>query len=161
MKVFLVLLPSSFFLPSAFFVVFFDRRERTRRRAERFAIVEQGQIAHVQRQRAARALFVDDHGDGAAFHAFAEADAAAAGEARVGEPFQHRVAIILHPGTAGPRAADQRSALISRSNSSFVAGPMCFLHTAPLRPMTYDVGRPQSGPCASSSAGTSRPTSTG
>ena len=58
-------------------------------------MIEERQIAHVQRQRAARALLIDHDRDRAAFDAFAEADAATAGEARVREPFQHREGIIL------------------------------------------------------------------
>ena len=58
-------------------------------------MVEERQIAHVQRQRAARTLLVDDDGHGTSFDTFAETNAAAAGEARVREPFQHPETIIL------------------------------------------------------------------
>ena len=76
-------------------------------------MIEQRQIPHVQRQRAAGTLLINDDGDRAAFHAFAEADAATAGEARVGEAFQHL------------KGSYYRSALISWSTCSFVTGPMC------------------------------------
>ena len=68
------------------------------RRAKRFAVIEERKIAHVQRQRAAGALLVDDDGYRASFDAFAETNAAAASEARVREPFQHPEAIILQEG---------------------------------------------------------------
>ena len=58
-------------------------------------MIEQRQIANVQAQRAPRAFLIDDDGDGASLDAFTKADAAAACEARVCEPFQHPVAIIL------------------------------------------------------------------
>ena len=77
-----------------FFVLFFFGRAQAGRRAERFAVVEQRQIAHVQRQHAARRLLVDDDGDRTAFDAFAEGDAATAGESCVRESFQHRLRII-------------------------------------------------------------------
>ena len=78
-----------------FFVFGLFGGQQPRRRAERFAVVEERKIAHVQRQRAARALLVDDDGYGASFDAFAETNAATACEARVREPFQHPEAIIL------------------------------------------------------------------
>jgi hypothetical protein len=81
--------------PLRFFVFGLFGRQQPRRRAKRFTMVEERQIAHVQRQRAARALLVDDDGYGASFDAFAETNAAAASEARVREPFQHPEAIIL------------------------------------------------------------------
>ena len=62
-------------------------------------MIEQRQITDVKRQRAAGAFLIDDHGDRAAFHAVAKADAAAAGQARVSEAFQHPEAIILQSGT--------------------------------------------------------------
>ena len=58
-------------------------------------MVEERQIAHVQRQRAARTLLVDDDRHRTSFDTFAETNAAAAGEARVREPFQHPEVIIL------------------------------------------------------------------
>jgi hypothetical protein len=76
------------------FVLFFFGRAQTRRRAQRLAVVEQRQIAHVERQHAPRRLLVDDDGDRAAFDAFTEGNAAAAGESRVGKAFQHRAQII-------------------------------------------------------------------
>ena len=78
-----------------FFVFGLFGGQQPRRRAEGFAMVEERQIAHVQRQRAARPLLVDNDGDGTSLDAFAETNATAACEARVCEPFQHPVAIIL------------------------------------------------------------------
>ena len=72
------------------FVLFFVRRQRPRRRAQRLAVVEERQIADVERQRAPRRLLVDHDRDRAAFDAVAEADAATASQTRVREPFQHR-----------------------------------------------------------------------
>src|SRR5690348_5656826 len=72
--------------PSAFLFVFLvDRRAEARGRAQRFAVVEHGQVAHVQRQPARRRLLLDHHGDRAAFHALAEADTASAAETCVRE----------------------------------------------------------------------------
>jgi hypothetical protein len=79
----------------AFFVFRFFRRQEARRRTQRFSMIEQREIANVERQGAARTLFVDDDGDGTSFHAFAKSDAAATSEARVREPFQHPETIIL------------------------------------------------------------------
>src|SRR5205823_5848574 len=50
-----------------FFEFFFFRRTESRRGAQRFAIIEQRQVAHVQRERAGRRLLVDDHRHRAAF----------------------------------------------------------------------------------------------
>ena len=72
-----------------FFVLFFFGRAETGGRAECFAVVVERQVAHVERQRAGRRLLVDDHGHRAAFDAFTEGDAAAAGESRVRESLQH------------------------------------------------------------------------
>src|SRR5436190_16572217 len=77
-----------------FLELFFFRRAEARGRTERFAVVEQRQIAHVKRQRARGGLLVDDHGDGTAFDALAEGDAASAGEPTVREPLQHFRIII-------------------------------------------------------------------
>src|SRR4029079_19040382 len=59
-----------------FFVLFFFGRAQASRRAERFALVEQRQITHVQQQHAARRLLVDNDSDRTAFDAFAEGNAA-------------------------------------------------------------------------------------
>src|SRR3954453_1324520 len=77
-----------------FLELFFFRRAEARGRTERFAVVEQRQIAHVKRQRARGGLLVDDDGDGTAFDAVAEGDAASAGEPTVREPLQHFRIII-------------------------------------------------------------------
>jgi hypothetical protein len=58
-------------------------------------MIEERKIADVKSQRTARTFFVDDHSDGTAFDAFAKANTATTSEARVREPFQHPVAIIL------------------------------------------------------------------
>ena len=65
-----------------FFELFFFGWAEPRRRAECLAVVEQRQIAHVQRERAGRRLLIDDDRDRAAFHAVAECDAAAASQPR-------------------------------------------------------------------------------
>ena len=81
--------------PLRFFVFGLFGGQQPSRRTERFAVVEDWKIAHVERQRAARALLVDDDGYRTSFDAFAKTNAAAACEARVCEPFQHPEAIIL------------------------------------------------------------------
>src|SRR5881392_3811661 len=72
-----------------FFEFFFERRERTRRRTQRFTIVVQRKPGDVDAERARRRLLVDDDRDRAAFDAVAERQAAAASETRVWEPLQH------------------------------------------------------------------------
>ena len=72
-----------------FFELFFFRRAETRRWTQRFPVIEQGQIAHVQRKRAGWRFLVNDDGDGTAFDALSERDAAAAGKPGVREPLQH------------------------------------------------------------------------
>jgi hypothetical protein len=49
-------------------------------------VIEERQVAHVQRERAPGSLDVDDNRDRAALHTFAETDAATAGEVCVREP---------------------------------------------------------------------------
>ncbi len=71
------------------FVILFDRREQARWGPKRLTVIEQREIADVKRRQAAWRLGFDDHGDGAAFHTFAKADATSAGKARVSETFQH------------------------------------------------------------------------
>ena len=73
----------------AFFVVLFDWRQQARWRAQRLAVIEERQVADVKRQRASGRFFLEDDGDRAAFHAFAEPDATSAGKTRVSEAFQH------------------------------------------------------------------------
>src|SRR4029079_3500339 len=68
-----------------FLELFFFRRAEAGRRAKRFAVIVERQIAHVKRQRAGRRFLVDDDGDRTAFDAVAERDAAAAGEPSVRE----------------------------------------------------------------------------
>ena len=92
-----------------------------RRGTQRFTVVEQRQVANVQRQRAGRRLLVDDDGHWTAFHALAECDAAATGKPRVRESFQHR-----------PRSYHHRSALIVFSKSSFDPRPVCFMQILPV-----------------------------
>ena len=77
------------------FVFGFFRREQARGGAERLAMIEERKIADVKCQRAAGTFFVDHHRDRAAFDALAKANTATTSEARVREPFQHPVAIIL------------------------------------------------------------------
>jgi hypothetical protein len=58
-------------------------------------MIEERKIADVKRQRAAGTFFVDHYRDRTAFDALAKANTATTSEARVREPFQHPVAIIL------------------------------------------------------------------
>src|SRR5499427_1117339 len=73
-----------------FFEFFLFRRHEPRRRTQRFAVVEERQIPHVERQRAGRRLLVDDDGDRTAFDTLAERNPAAASQPRVRESLQHR-----------------------------------------------------------------------
>jgi hypothetical protein len=75
-------------------------------------------------------LDVDDNGNGTAFDAVTKCETATAGETRVCEPLQHS------------RRSYYRSALISRSNCSFVAGPMCLRQIVPSRAMKNVIGTP-------------------
>src|SRR5438067_2532948 len=69
---------------SAFlFELFFFGRAEPRRRTQRFAVIEQREIAHVQRQRAAGRFLVHDDGDGTPLDAFPKRDPAATGQPRV------------------------------------------------------------------------------
>jgi hypothetical protein len=72
------------------FEILFDRRQQPRRGTQRLAMIEQRQIAHVNRQWAAGTFLIHHHRDGAALDTFPEANPAATGEARVRKPFQHR-----------------------------------------------------------------------
>src|SRR5450830_778488 len=54
---------------SLFLVLFFCGRVEPGRRTQRLAVIEERQIAHVQRERAARRLLVHDHSDRTAFDA--------------------------------------------------------------------------------------------
>src|SRR5687768_7647564 len=83
---------------------------KTRRRTQRFAVVVERQVAHVERQRARRRLRVDDHRDRTSLDALAERDAAATGQACVRESLQHSAVIISRgrtecPASEGPTAA--------------------------------------------------------
>jgi hypothetical protein len=53
-------------------------------------MIEERQIAHVERQRAAWTFLFDHHRHRAALDAFTESDPAATGETRVREALQHR-----------------------------------------------------------------------
>jgi hypothetical protein len=59
------------------------------RRSKRFAVVVQGQIAHVEQRSAGRRLFVDHDGDRASLDAVAKRDAATTGETRMSKPLGH------------------------------------------------------------------------
>src|SRR3954447_14925283 len=113
-----------------FFVLFLSRETRTRRRTKRLAIIVERKSRDVNRERTAGRLHVDDNGDRTAFDAVAKGKTATAGEARVCEPLQH------------VGRSYYRSALISRSNCSFVAGPMCFRQIVPSRAMKNVIGTP-------------------
>src|SRR5439155_5085215 len=128
------------------------------RRTQRFAMVEQRQIAHVQRQRARRRFLVDHDRDRAALDAFAESDATTAREMGVSKSFQHATCIISRDPSA---ARYQRSALISRSNTSFPVKPVCVAQIFPCREITTLTGMPTMGPKASCTSSWSRPWSTG
>src|SRR5258706_7159251 len=93
---------------SFFFELFFLGRTQARGRPECFAIVEHRQIPHVKGQRTDRRLLVDDHDDGTALDAFAERDAAATGQPRVGESLQHRAIIPRERARAEPRSTLQK-----------------------------------------------------
>src|SRR5580704_13791102 len=77
-----------------FFELFFLGRSKPGGRAERFTVIENRQIAHVQRQDTSRRLLIHDNRHGTALDAVAKHDAAAAGKARVRESLQHLAAII-------------------------------------------------------------------
>src|SRR5260370_2330628 len=104
-------------------------------RGERLAIVEQRQIAYVQRDRAGRRFRFDDHRHGTAFDALAERDAAPTSEPRVRESL-HRLKSYHAP----------RSALISCSKVSFFDRPRCLEQTFPSREIRNVTGRPNIGP---------------
>src|ERR1043166_4111621 len=123
-----------------FFEFFFFGGTQAGRWAERLAVIKQRQVSHVERERASRRFFVDDHGHRTALDAVAERDAAAAGEPRVRE--------ALHWG--GSYHAPARSALISCSNVCLPDRPTCFEQILPSREMTNVTGRPNIGPNAAS-----------
>ena len=143
----------------------FLEREEAGWRAERFAVVEYGQVLNVQAEAAPGRLHVHDDRDGAAFDAFTEAYTASAGEARVCESLQHARIISLGAVSAWPPSGGRPGlysrALISRSNCDFVAIPECFLAILPSRPMITDTGMPKSGPKASCTSSRPLPTSSG
>ena len=109
-------------------------------------MIEDGQIADVQGERAAWTFLVDDHGHGTAFNALAESDATSAGETCVRKALQHL-----------GRSYYNRP-VISRSSISFVTGPMCFMQIEPLRSTRNVVGSAQSGPNAFSNPSCARKT---
>src|SRR5450759_2895267 len=144
-----------------FFELFLDRRTEASRRAERFAVVVERKTGNVNGLGARGGLLLDDDGHGTAFDAVAERQAASAGETRVRESLQHLARLYyMKARAARPRGAarrrrvprkrragvwggaprDQSSALISRSNCAFVAGPRCFVQIDPSRAMKNVVG---------------------
>ena len=131
---------------SFFFELFFFARTEPGRRTQRLAVIEQRQIAHVQRQRARRRLLVDDDRHRAALDAFAERDAATAGEPRVCEILS---ACDLHHITRRVAGRAQSSALISRSKTSLPVRPVCVAQIFPSREITTLTGMPTIGPYAS------------
>jgi hypothetical protein len=147
-----------------FFEVCVEDGTETRRGAQGFATVVQRQILHVERIDAAGRGRVDHNGDGTAGSAFTKGEAAAAGETRVSETFQHRLHESYYntPETLGSVSGASRrvrynSALISFSNTAFGARPMCFWHTRPSRLMMNEAGMPHSGPYASCTSSRPRP----
>ena len=79
----------------AFFLeLFFFTRSEPGGWAQRFAIIEDGQIAHVQRKSTRRRFLIDDDRDRAALDAFAKRDATTARKTGVCKTFQHSTWII-------------------------------------------------------------------
>ena len=88
----------------AFFLeLFFFTRPEPGGWAQRFAIIEDGQIAHVQRKSTRRRFLIDDDRNRAALDAFAECDATTARKTGVCKTFQHLNRIIPRGRVAGPR----------------------------------------------------------
>ena len=77
-------------MSALFFEFFFFGRTETRRRTQRFAVIEDRQIADVKRKRARWRLLVDDDSDRTTLDAFAKRDPATTGEPSVCESLQHR-----------------------------------------------------------------------
>jgi hypothetical protein len=86
-----------------FFVIFFERRERARRFAQRFTMIVERKVPNVEGERAARRLLLDDDGNRAAFDAVAETDCASASETRVPESLQHPESDSTTGSPEGPR----------------------------------------------------------
>ena len=165
------------------FVLFFLWRAEPRRGSKRLAVVEEREIAHVERLRAGRRLLVDNDGDRTALDAFAKGDTASTGEPRVRESFQHLPVIIsldifesrrrkehgfsLGAGSCPVWAGQSRStprynnALISLSNVSFFPIPTCFEQILPSREIITVTGRPTIGPYASCTLSLPSPCRTG
>ena len=129
-----------------FFVFLFCGRTGARRRTKRFAVIEQRKAGDVERERAAWRLLIDDDRHRTSLDAVAKCETAAAGEARVREPFQHSIRLYYRKARParlrGAAPHPQRSARISCSNASFDAGPICFVQIVPSRASRYDVGTP-------------------
>ena len=88
----------------AFFLeFFFFARPEPGGWTQGFAIIEERQIAHVQRKSARRRFLIDDDGNRAALDAFAERDATTARKTGVCKTFQHSSWIIPRGRVAGPR----------------------------------------------------------
>jgi len=89
----------------AFFLeLFFFTRTEPGGWAQRFAIIEDGQIAHVQRKSTRRRFLIDDDRDRAALDAFAKRDATTARKTSVCKTLQHSTWIIPRGRVAGSRA---------------------------------------------------------
>jgi hypothetical protein len=77
-----------------FLVLFFFGCPEARGRTERLAMIEQGEILHVEREEAPGRLVGHDDGHRTAFDAFAEGDATAACEPSVRESLEHGLVIL-------------------------------------------------------------------
>src|SRR6185436_19671320 len=71
--------------------------------AQRFTVVVQRKVTHVQRERARGRLRVYDDGDRTAFNALTEGDDAATSQPRMSEPLGHLPPIIYQ--SKGPSSA--------------------------------------------------------
>src|SRR5262249_48482560 len=90
---------------SAFFLeLFFFARPEPGRGAQRFAKIEDRQIAYVQRKSTRRRFLIDDDRDRTALDAFAERDATTARKTGVCKTFQHSTGIIPRGRVGGSRA---------------------------------------------------------
>src|SRR5262245_30621308 len=83
-------------ISALFFVLFFFDGKEASRRTKGFAEIVDGQIANMKRHYAVCALFFDHDDHRAALDAFAEYQAATAGESGVREPLQHTGIILQH-----------------------------------------------------------------
>jgi hypothetical protein len=144
-----------------FFVAFFFGETRARGWPERLAVIVDRHSLDVKRYRTPPGLALDDGQHRTPRDTGTKPETAPARQSCLAEAFQRRVSSITH-GSGVPRDGNspdshprgnhtptevapvrfasreettQSSALMSRSTCSFVASPMCFLHSVPSRPM--------------------------